>query len=176
MKILWVRREALDPIRGGGHIRTLNVVRQLARNHAIDLLSFEDGGAPVAAPPDLPSVRAMGIPVSSRGSGGSSRLLPGMVASNHSTEMREAIARIERQYDRVVVDFPHIALNLPDLKNAVLFQHNVETSLLYRHLRYRRGRRDKLSLMADIARFFSTSAGSAGRFATCGRCPRRMRR
>jgi glycosyltransferase involved in cell wall biosynthesis len=155
MRLLWIRREALDPIRGGGHIRTVNVMRQLARRHSIDLLSFADGTGPSSAPPELPTVRVLGVSVATRGSRGwRSTLLPGMVASNHSVAMRDLIAGIHRQYDKVVVDSLHVALNVPDLTNAILCQHNVETSLLYRSLPYRRGRRDQLMMAADIARLY----------------------
>lgn len=40
MKILWVKDGKLWPVDTGGKIRSFNVLRHLARNHQVTLLSF----------------------------------------------------------------------------------------------------------------------------------------
>ena len=43
MKILWVKAGKLWPVDTGGKIRSFNVLRHLARNHDVTLLSYYGG-------------------------------------------------------------------------------------------------------------------------------------
>jgi polysaccharide biosynthesis protein PslH len=146
MKILWVKTDFLHPTTRGGQIRTLETVKQLHRRHEVHYIAFDDPAQPEgpdrageyaakwwAVPHDVPPktspkfawqlVKGLVDP------------LPVAVLRYRSARMRERIEALlaAERYDRVVCDFPFPAPNLPDIRQCILFQHNVETMIWRRH-------------------------------------------
>ncbi|MDX1577171.1 MAG: glycosyltransferase [Gemmatimonadota bacterium] len=149
MKILWLKTELLHPVDKGGRIRTYQMLRHLAAEHEIVYLTLDDGTAgaeEVDAAAEychelirIPHRRAARYTprffaeiAANLFSG-----LPYFLARYRSREMREAIARVDREgaCDVIVCDFLVPAVNLPDRLRtpAVLFQHNVEAEIWRRH-------------------------------------------
>jgi len=62
--------------------------------------------------------------------------LPLAVTRYRSAEMKAVVAHLlsTGTFDRLVCDFLFAAPNIPSLSQAVLFQHNVETTIWDRHL------------------------------------------
>jgi glycosyltransferase involved in cell wall biosynthesis len=131
MRILWVKEDFLDPLNGGGSIRTLGILRRLATRHEIHYVGFADR---TADPPDTRDYcyRSYAVQPPFRGIPSLCHGVPPTLPEDvrfSSEEMRcitEAlIAR--HTFDHIVCDFPHVALSLGyQLPNSVLFQHNVE--------------------------------------------------
>src|SRR5206468_4063785 len=46
VKILWVKTDFLHPTTRGGQIRTLEMVRQLHKNHEVHYIAFDDPASP----------------------------------------------------------------------------------------------------------------------------------
>ncbi|HKY20057.1 MAG TPA: glycosyltransferase [Vicinamibacterales bacterium] len=140
MKILWVKSDFLHPTTKGGQIRTLEMLRRLHARHDVHYVGFEDRSQPEGlarsreycshAYPirhDVPSRRSLkflGQLVAGLWSD-----LPVSIQRYRSTEMSELITRLRRTeaFDAVVCDFLTPAVNMADLRRAVLFQHNVES-------------------------------------------------
>ncbi len=146
MKLLWVKADFLHPTNRGGQIRTLEMLKWLHRKHEVHYVGMAEPGetegperageyssqhwvvrhaAPSRrSPAFLPYLlRGLASPV------------PVAIATRKSREMRELLERLGREkgYDSVVCDFLTPAINLPDLPQSVLFQHNVETMIWRRH-------------------------------------------
>lgn len=146
MKLLWIKTDFLHPTDRGGQIRTLETLRPLHRRHEVHYVAFDD-----PARPEGPrrageySTRAYAIQqaiVSKQSprfalqlAAGLVDRLPVAVRRWSSAAMREQVAALlaREKYDRIVCDFPFPAPNLPDIGQAVLFQHNVETMIWRRH-------------------------------------------
>ena len=63
MKILWVKAGKLLPVDTGGKIRSYNLLRHLARNHAVTFLSYyggkRDPGYEAAIAKELPGAQTV---------------------------------------------------------------------------------------------------------------------
>ena len=145
MKILWISPFLLHPTRAGGQIRSLGILRQLHRRHRIHVLAFqlpgqEEGVARMSeycssadriahTRPDRGSVefllQALGNTISR---------LPLTIARDRSSAMQRLIRDHAHSggYDVIVCDFVSMAINVPDMQDVVLFQHNVETVIWHR--------------------------------------------
>jgi len=144
MKILWVKAGKLLPVDTGGKIRSYNILRHLARKHAVTLLSYY-GGQP---DPDydrslrehLPGAHT--IHTAAPEGGLSQRLdyirhLPSRAPYAVQKFTHPAVRRTvtqwlqQRRFDVAVCDFLSASLNFPHPlpSPCVLFQHNVETVL-----------------------------------------------
>jgi polysaccharide biosynthesis protein PslH len=147
MRILWVKAGKLLPVDTGGKIRSFNILRELAANHDVTLLTYyggnrdEDyerdiqdrfpGAATIytAAPDATTFERALDY----------LRRLPGnapyAVMKFHSPDVEEWLKQRlgAHRFDVAVCDFLSATLNFPERLETptVLFQHNVE-SLLWR--------------------------------------------
>ncbi|MGH9471232.1 MAG: glycosyltransferase [Terriglobales bacterium] len=142
MRLLWAKNDFLHPPTRGGQIRTLEMLRRLARHHEIHYVALSRGDASHSAEycfraypiehRTRPQSRAMAGAMALRGLG--SRY-PVAVGRYRSEKMRCQIASLCRTYkfDAVVCDFLAPALNMPDLEICVLFQHNVEAMIWKRH-------------------------------------------
>jgi glycosyltransferase involved in cell wall biosynthesis len=146
MKILWVKSDFLHPTNGGGQIRTLETLKRLHHRHEIHFAALDlpqpGGGVSrsseyctkaYAAPHSVPqnfAPRFWWQAAASISTG-----LPLTVLRYRSQALLrlvEALTHRER-FDAVVCDFLVSAANIPELGNAVLFQHNVESSIWKRH-------------------------------------------
>jgi glycosyltransferase involved in cell wall biosynthesis len=122
------------------------MLRRLHRRHHIDYAALADPDEPegVARAREY-CARAFPFPfrAASKSSprfaaqllGGAFSPLPVAIRRWRHPEMERAVARLLRdeKYDCAVCDFLVTAVNFPDLAQATLFQHNVETVIWRRH-------------------------------------------
>jgi glycosyltransferase involved in cell wall biosynthesis len=144
MKILWVKAGKLLPVDSGGKIRSFNILRHLAREHEVTLLSYYGG----KRDPDYETAICQQIPgaqtihtAAPEGTLAQSldyilRLpSPAPYAVRKFTHPRvrqEVASRLnDGRLDVAVCDFLSASLNFAEATPApvVLFQHNVETML-----------------------------------------------
>jgi glycosyltransferase involved in cell wall biosynthesis len=147
MKILWVNPHFLHPTTKGGQIRTLEMLRHLHRWHEVHYVTLQNPAEPegLARSPEYCS-KAYPIRhnLPTRGSaafvlqaaGNLLDPLPLAITRYRSVAMKAEVARLlaTGTFDRVVADFLFAAPNVPSLSQALLFQHNVETTIWDRHL------------------------------------------
>ncbi|QDU36071.1 Glycosyl transferases group 1 [Maioricimonas rarisocia] len=150
MKILFLQKRCLFPPTTGGQIRTLNVLRHLARWHDVTYLcNWLPGDHAYRGEMEGLGVRLETIPwrEAPRGSFG---FYAGLAANLFSRfpfnvnkdfdprlhrRAKQLIA--ENDFDLVVCDFVQMARNAIDLAGPpkLLFQHNVEAQIFERHTR-----------------------------------------
>jgi glycosyltransferase involved in cell wall biosynthesis len=147
MKILWVNPHFLHPTTKGGQIRTLEMLRHLHRWHEIHYVALENPAEPEGLRRSSEYCsRAYPIPHSLPARGSASFFfqaagnlldpLPLAISRYRSAQMKSEVARLlsAGTFDRLVCDFLFSAPNIPFLSQALLFQHNVETTIWDRHL------------------------------------------
>jgi glycosyltransferase involved in cell wall biosynthesis len=146
MKILWVKSDFLHPTSSGGQIRTLETLKRLHQRHdihfaALDLpqpgMGFRHSSeyCTKAYPVSHPVPQRGGPRYWAELATGPWRRLPlAMLRYRSSALLRkvEILTRLEK-FDAIVCDFLASAANIPELGNAVLFQHNVESAIWKRH-------------------------------------------
>jgi glycosyltransferase involved in cell wall biosynthesis len=146
MKILWLKSDYLHPTTRGGQIRTLGMLRCLHKRHEIHYVCLDDG-ANCEGPARFGEYCAEDFPVRhslpARGSllfagqlmCGLVEDMPVAVARYRSNAMKRQVANLLRanDYDCLVCDFLFPAPNVPNLSEAILFQHNVEAVIWKRH-------------------------------------------
>lgn len=147
MKILFIQKRILFPTDAGMKIRTLNVVRSLARWHDVTYLcNVEDADRPYLNCMQSLGVRLETVPWRETPRGGArfyGELLwnllspyPYNVAKDYDPRLKRRAAELlaETSYDLVVCDFVQMAQNVDGLKlpASVLFQHNVEAEIFRR--------------------------------------------
>jgi len=144
MKILWVKAGKLLPVDSGGKIRSFNILRHLARQHEVTLLSYYGG----QRDPDYESAIKQQLPgahtihtAAPEGTIAQSldyvlrlpSFAPFAVRKFTDAKVRHELARrlAEDSLDFAVCDFLSASLNFPENPTTpvVLFQHNVETML-----------------------------------------------
>src|SRR5262245_37903940 len=148
MKILFIQNRVLFPANTGGKIRTLNVLRHLARWHEVTYLcnsqpedepffpQMRELGVRLEAVPRPPlpwgGVRFYGAMVQNLFSS-----LPFNVAKHYDPAVRARAGELLRRerFDLVLCDFLQTALHAVGLPGPpqALFQHNVEAMILRRH-------------------------------------------
>ena len=144
MKILWVKAGKLWPVDTGGKIRSFNILRHLARNHEVTLLSYyggrHDTEYETAIAKQLPGAQTI-YTAAPEGTIAQSidyilRLpsaAPYAVKKfTHPAVGREVARRLsDASADVAVCDFLSASLNFSETSPTpvVLFQHNVETTL-----------------------------------------------
>ena len=144
MKILWVKAGKLLPVDTGGKIRSFNILRHLARNHEVTLLSYyggrRDAEYETAIAQRLPGAQTIytAAPESTLAQSLDYILrlpspAPYAVRKFTDSQVRQEVARRlgDGGLDVAVCDFLSASLNFPERLSApvVLFQHNVETVL-----------------------------------------------
>ena len=148
MKILWVKAGKLWPVDTGGKIRSFNILRHLARNHKVTLLSYYGGARDIEYETEISKQlpRAQTIYTAApEGTVAQSidyilRLpsaAPYAVRKFTHPKVCDAVAqRLQGGSAEVAVcDFLSASLNFPEVSPTpvVLFQHNVE-SMLWRRM------------------------------------------
>jgi glycosyltransferase involved in cell wall biosynthesis len=151
MKILWVNSDFLHPTTRGGQIRTLETLKRLHQRHEIhyaalyrstDRSALErsaeyctrayavDHHVPAAF--SLPFFRQLWDSRLSR--------VPVAILRYRSEPLRDLVAALTllQEFDAVVCDFLTSAANIPNLRTAVLFQHNVESAIWKRQAEHGR--------------------------------------
>lgn len=145
MRILWLKTELLHPVDKGGRIRTYEMLRELARRHAVTYLTLDDGTAApdAAARAQEYCTELITVPFRPPAAGSAgfyaalarnvASPLPYAVARYHHRPFADAIARVlaEGRFDVVIADFLPPTVNLPGQLPVytVLFQHNVEAEI-----------------------------------------------
>jgi glycosyltransferase involved in cell wall biosynthesis len=148
VKILWVNSDFLHPTTRGGQIRTLETLRCLHQRHEIHYAGLDRRqSAGLARSPEY-CAKAYAIPHSVPGNfaprfwwqaaASSFTGLPLSVLRYRSRAMLREVETLTRRegFDAVVCDFLASAANIPQLENAVLFQHNVESIIWKRHVEH----------------------------------------
>jgi glycosyltransferase involved in cell wall biosynthesis len=147
LKILWVCPFFLHPTDRGAQIRTLGMLKELHKRHEIHFAALNDprnlegpqrskeySSRHIAVEHSAPGRRSFGIVpqlVSSVW-----KAMPMAVSRYASTSLKQKIDALiaAERYDSIVCDFLAAAPNLRDLRQCVLFQHNVETTIWQRHV------------------------------------------
>jgi polysaccharide biosynthesis protein PslH len=146
MKLLWIKSDFLHPTTKGGHIRTLEMLRQLHRRHEIHYVGLVRSGEQegVARSTEY-CTKAFPIEfdLPTRGSfaflfqaiRGLASPLPLSIQRYVSSAMKQQIdsLTLNGDYDHIVCDFLFPAPNISQLDRCVLFQHNMETTIWERH-------------------------------------------
>jgi sugar transferase (PEP-CTERM/EpsH1 system associated) len=148
MKILWVKAGGLVPIDTGGKIRSYNILRQLARKHAVTFFSFY-GALESDAHPDLKNIfdRVICLPLNLPAQKSYSEMLsygarllssePYGIVKFCRPEVRRKLHALLAQetYDVILCDFVFAAGVIPwdSPISKVLFTHNVEATIWRRH-------------------------------------------
>lgn len=146
MKILWVKSDFLHPTNGGGQIRTLQTLKRLHQRHEIHFAALDLPQPGVgfrrsseyctkAYPVSHPVPQKSGPRYWAELATGAWASMPLPMLRYRSRALLrqvEALTRRER-FDAIVCDFLASAANIPELGNAVLFQHNVESAIWKRH-------------------------------------------
>jgi len=150
MKILWVNQYFLHPTERGGQIRTLGILQQLHRRHEVHYAALEDPATTEGM--DMAhtfSTRAYPVPhpvVSRRSPAFLLQLVRNVFGSNlplavsryASPELLRKVTGLEagERFDCIVCDFVASGVHIADIKRAVIFQHNVETTIFERHAQH----------------------------------------
>lgn len=144
MKILWVKAGKILPVDTGGKIRTINILRQLAKRHEVHFLSYYGGPRDAAYESALRAEFPHAIPVADAwpespigvGLKYATTLASGVpfaVAkfTHPAVSARVAQAYADRSMDVAVCDFLAPTGNFPSTLPVptALFQHNVESAL-----------------------------------------------
>ena len=177
MRILWVKAGKLLPVDTGGKIRSYNLLRQLAAQHELVLLSYY-GGQPDAdydnqlrerLPNALPFHAAL---PDATARGYITRILspaPYAVAKFSAPGVTQAVAgRVSGgRFDIAVCDFLSASLNFPraSATPAVLFQHNVESVLWRRQAAHERNPLKRLAFALEAAKMARYERAAVRRFA-----------
>lgn len=148
MKILWVKAGGLVPLDTGGKIRSYNLIRELARNHHVTLLTYyspHDNDAHGTLEQIVSRVVCLPIRLPSRRSlaGCASYVrnlfspLPYSMARYRDSEVARKLLHLlqTEAYDVIICDFLVaacvISWDFPCPK--ILFTHNVESMICQRH-------------------------------------------
>lgn len=146
MKLLWVKTDFLHPTTRGGQIRTLEMLRQLHRKHEVHYVAFDDANnaeglrrsseySSFAYPVPHRPVSKTSVRFAAQLASGLFSPLPvaGMRWRSHA--MRAVVDHLlsKQRFDAKVCDFLFPSINLGELNEWVLFQHNVETVIWERH-------------------------------------------
>jgi glycosyltransferase involved in cell wall biosynthesis len=148
VKVLWVKAGKLLPVDTGGKIRSFNILRRLAQDHELTLISYyggrRDPDYEAALPRQFPQAQIVyTAAVDSDGFRGLldylyrlPRLAPYSVSKFTHPSVRKLIASqlSGGRFDVAICDFLAASLNFPEKLAipCVLFQHNVESSLWQR--------------------------------------------
>ena len=179
MRVLWVKAGQLLPVDTGGKIRTYNILKELARQHEVTLLSYYGGPRdaayedalraefPLAEPvadcwplslPGLGIKYARWLPTST----------PFAVGKFTARPVRDRIAAgcTAGRFDVALCDFLAPAANFPESLPVpkVLFQHNVESALWARQAEHERSALKRPIYRLEAHRMAAYEANAVRRF------------
>ncbi|HWJ15587.1 MAG TPA: glycosyltransferase family 4 protein [Gemmatimonadaceae bacterium] len=164
MKILWVNSNFMHPTNKGGSIRTLEMLRHLHERHEIHYAAIEQpryAEGPARAGEYSTRSYSVREDIPERGSAAFAwQVARGLVSSLPLSMKRFESRRLGRllddlmrreRFDRIVCDHLTPASYLPNLSDAFLFQHNVETIIWRRHVSHAHDpvRRRYFAIQAD---------------------------
>lgn len=179
MKILWVKAGKLWPVDTGGKIRSFNILRHLARNHQVTLLSYYGGERDpqyeTAIAQQLPGAHTIHT-AAPEGTLSQSidyilRLpsaAPYAVRKFTHPKVRHEVTRrlSDGSAEVAVCDFLSASLNFPEVSPTpvVLFQHNVETMLWRRMADTEKSALRKMSYRIEARKMQSYETRTLRRF------------
>ena len=147
MRILWVKTDFLHPTTRGGQIRTLETVKRLHARHEVHYVAYDNPAQPEGlqrAKEYCSFVYPLALNVPSRHSVKFAQQaianlfssMPLSISRYCSAAMHSKIAALTTtiKFDSLVCDFLTPAPNFPDIRKAVIFQHNVETMIWQRYV------------------------------------------
>jgi glycosyltransferase involved in cell wall biosynthesis len=167
LRILWVLPRPLVPLDAGGKIRTWNILRLLARGHEVTVIGLSPDGALDLVPREECGLFRRLVPVAwSEPRKGSVRFWLAVLAnlgSRHafvlskyaSSSLRHEIEQLVRaeSYDVLVADFLQVTRSIPETGlPRVVFQHNVESMIRWRHAQSRAWGATRLYLLWEWVR------------------------
>ncbi len=180
MRVLWVKGGKLLPVDTGGKIRSFNILRRLAKDHAVTLVSYyggrRDPGYETALPQEFPLAQVVYTAApDSDGIRGVvdylsklPRLAPYSVTKFTHAPVRDLVHRLlaSGQFDVAICDFLAPSLNFPKSLPipCVLFQHNVESSLWQRMATTETHPLRKMSYTLEAARMLRYERRALARF------------
>ncbi|MFZ0685789.1 MAG: glycosyltransferase family 4 protein [Terriglobales bacterium] len=180
MRVLWVKGGKLLPVDTGGKIRSFNILRRLAKDHAVTLVSYyggrRDPGYETALPQEFPLAQVVYTAApDSDGIRGVvdylsklPRLAPYSVTKFTHAPVRDLVHRLlaSGQFDVAICDFLAPSLNFPRSLPipCVLFQHNVESSLWQRMATTETHPLRKMSYTLEAARMLRYERRALARF------------
>ncbi len=179
MRILWVKAGKLLPVDSGGKIRSFNLLRHLARQHRVTLLSYYGGNRDEeyesAIERELPGARTIHTAAPESTIVQSLDYIlrlpspaPYAVRKFTDSAVRREVERLlgEGRTDVAVCDFLSASLNFPadSPTPVVLFQHNVETMLWRRMAKTEKSPLRKASYKIEARKMASYEEGALRRF------------
>jgi glycosyltransferase involved in cell wall biosynthesis len=179
MKILWVKAGKLLPVDTGGKIRSYNILRHLAKEHEVTLLSYyggdRDSDYEAAIAQRLPGAQTIYTAAPEDTLAQSLDYIlrlpfraPYAVRKFTDSKVRQEVARhlSDGNLDVAVCDFLAASLNFPESPRVpvVLFQHNVETMLWRRRAKIEKAPLRKLSSSIEAAKMSAYETRTLGRF------------
>jgi polysaccharide biosynthesis protein PslH len=168
VKLLWVSPFFLHPTDRGAQIRTLGILKRLHQRHEIHFAALHDPAQPEAISLSREyCAKAYPVPHQPK-KRGSLEFLPQLTGSLFSKiplaitryasdQLRAIVAGLMANggMDHVVCDFLTSAQYIPDLNRAVLFQHNVETTIWERHTEHAQNALKRAFFGAQARRMFA---------------------
>jgi glycosyltransferase involved in cell wall biosynthesis len=148
VKILWVKSDFLHPTTKGGHIRTLEMLRQLHRKHEVHYVAFDEDNREGVERSSEYSTRAYPIlfrAVSKRSprflaqlASGLFSPLPVAIERYRSAAMARTLTELQAResFDAMVCDFLTPSVNIRNIERFTIFQHNVETIIWRRRVEH----------------------------------------
>jgi glycosyltransferase involved in cell wall biosynthesis len=179
MKILWVKGGKLLPVDTGGKIRSYNILRHLAKKHALTYLSYYDGHRDPSYESSLLEHLAGSRIIHIQASESTlsqyldyiwrlnSRAPYAVTKFTHPDVQRTVTQWLsEKHFDVAVCDFLSASLNFPVrlMVPSVLFQHNVETVLWRRMAETENAPWRKLAYRIEAAKMARYEKSAIGRF------------
>lgn len=180
MRVLWVKAGKLLPVDTGGKIRSYNLLRFLAKNHEVTLLSYyggrRDAEYEAALAKEIP--RSQTIYTAGPDSSAIRQALdylrrlpmraPYAVSKFTHPAVRTTVADwlSSGRFDVAVCDFLSASLNFPTQLPipCVLFQHNVESALWQRMAAVESNPVKKVAFAVESAKMTGYEHATLGRF------------
>jgi polysaccharide biosynthesis protein PslH len=180
MRILWVKAGKLLPVDTGGKIRSFNILRELAANNAVTLLTYYGGSRDEDYEGELQDrfPGAMTIHTGMPDATAFERALdylrrmpshaPYAVTKFHSPEVEQWLSQSlsDHRFDVAVCDFLSATLNFPERLETptVLFQHNVESILWQRQAAHEPNIVQRLAFKIEAAKMARYERRAVNRF------------
>jgi glycosyltransferase involved in cell wall biosynthesis len=181
VRILWVKAGKLLPVDTGGKIRSYNILRTLAHNHQVTLLTYYGGRRDLAYEDQIQSEfpGAQTIYAADRSSesvvaqslhylGQLFHSTPFAVSKFTHFQVQQAVAsQLDgKKFDVAVCDFLSASRNFPQnlAIPTVLFQHNVESALWRRMASTESNPLKQLAYRLETGKMSSYERSALGRF------------
>jgi polysaccharide biosynthesis protein PslH len=180
MRILWVKAGKLLPVDTGGKIRSFNILRELARNNDVTLLTYYGGKRDEDYEEEIrdrfPGAVTIHTAASEAGRLGRAldylrrlpRRAPYAVTKFHSPDVEQWLTQRMGgdRFDVAVCDFLSATLNFPERPElpTVLFQHNVESILWRRQAAHEPNPVHRLAFKIEAAKMARYERRAVNRF------------